>query len=101
MHLPTSAKRRNSNTTSVSFLAHPVVRFLFTCIAGKIQMSERTKLHLDEVAHDEFIVELRQPKVCIFSHSNAEKNCDILVRKCDISPDSYARASLVFYRYML
>jgi len=31
--------------------------------AGKIQMSERTKQHLDETARDQFIVELRQPKV--------------------------------------
>ena len=31
--------------------------------AGKIQISERTKAHLDEIARDQFIVELRQPKV--------------------------------------
>jgi len=50
---------------SSSFLGRPVsVKWwLVLCSAGRIQLSERTKQHLDEFAHDQFIVELRQPKV--------------------------------------
>jgi len=64
-------------------------------------MSERTKLHLDEVALDEFIVELRQPQVCLF-FNNYTKNykkkrySDIWVLRCDFLFQFYARVSLVF-----
>jgi len=52
-------------------------------VAGKIQISERMKQHLDDVAHGQFIVELRQPKVgaiLLILHIAKHWHCDAVLQ---------------------